>query len=117
MVDTIHIEGLQTPVQIGVPDSERARWQNVEVDITVVPQNGFAGLEDDLEKTIDYERLSLDLRDVASARPRKLIETLAVEMAEHVLQHYPVREVSLTIRKFVLPGTRWVSVSVTRSVA
>ena len=68
----------------------------------MVPLSGFDDLEDDIERTVDYEGLSLDLRDVASARPRKLIETLVVEMAEHVLEKYPVREVSLTIRKFIL---------------
>ena len=71
MKDTIHINGLQLPVRLGVPDDERARWQTVEVDVSLVTKEGFRDLDDDLERTVDYERLSLDLRDLAADRPRQ----------------------------------------------
>lgn len=115
MPDTIHIKGLQLPVRLGVPDAERARWQTVEADVSLVTEGGFRDLDDDLERTVDYERLSLDLRDLAAARPRKLLETLADELAECVLGNGLVTEVSLTLRKFILPGTDSVAVSVNRS--
>ena len=115
MRDTIHISGLQLPVRLGVPDEERERWQTVEVDVSLVTTGGFGELEDDLERTVDYEGLSLDLRDLAAARPRKLLETLADELATLALEHELVEEVTLTLRKFVLPGTKCVAVSVKRS--
>lgn len=115
MEDSIQIQGLQASTRIGVPDEERARWQTVEIDLKVTPCVGFAELEDDLARTVDYHELSLKIRDLAAERPRKLIETLADELAASVLADYPLREVALTVRKFVLPGTQWVAVSVTRS--
>ena len=107
MADTIHIQGLQAPVQIGVPEEERAHW--------LTPKSGFVDLNDDIERTIDYARVSFELRELAAERPRHLIETLAEELAAHVIDHFRVHEVALTIRKFILPGTKWVAVSITRT--
>lgn len=114
MPDTIHIQGLQTPVLVGVPDEERARWQTIELDVMLTPKRDFRDLGDSIEETIDYERVSLELKDVAAAKPRKLIETLAEELTAHLLKTFPISSVDLTIRKFILPGTKWVGVSVTR---
>lgn len=112
--DTIHIKGLQASVRIGVTEAERSRWQTLEVDAEVVPSGGFTGQDDQLEKTVNYAQLSLDLRDVAAARPRQLLETLIEELADHVLANYPVVEVRLALRKFIVPGTQWVGVSIVR---
>ena len=115
MADTIHIQGLQAPVQIGVPEEERAHWQTVEIDISLTPKHGFSDLDDDIERTIDYACVSLELRELAAERPRQLIETLAEELAAHVIARFSVREVDLTIRKFILPGAQWVAVSISRT--
>ena len=116
MPDTIHIQGLQTSVRVGVPDDERARWQTVELDVTLTPTRDFRDLGDALEETIDYERVSLELKDVAATKRRKLIETLAEDLTAHLLETFPLSSVDLTIRKFILPGTQWVGVSVTRAL-
>lgn len=116
MPDTIHIQGLQTAVQIGVPDEERARWQTVALDVTLTPKRDFRNLGDAIEETIDYECVSLDLKDVAAAKPRKLIETLAEDLTQHLLNTFPISQVDLTLRKFILPGTDWVAVSVSRTL-
>ena len=114
MPDSIHIQGLRAPVRLGVPDEERARWQTVEIDITLTPRVGFHQLKDDIQGTIDYERVSLALREMAALEPRRLLETLAEDLARHVMAHFPVRTVTLTIRKFILPGTQWVGVTLSR---
>jgi len=43
-----------------------------------------------------------------------LIETLAHEMAEHLLWRFGLARVELELRKFVLPETRYVAVRVVR---
>lgn len=114
MGDTIHIQGLQTVVRLGVPAEERAQWQTVEVDVTLTPKTGFAGIDDVIERTVDYGRVAVEIRDLAAEKPRKLIETLAEDIAAHLLKHFPLEEISVTVRKFVLPGAQWVAVSITR---
>ena len=47
-------------------------------------------------------------------RPRKLIETLADDIAETILHEFGLRWIEVTIRKFILPNAEWVSVSTRR---
>ncbi len=114
MPDQIHIEGLQTAVRIGVPDAERAEWQTLEIDAVLTPRADFTNLEDSLERTVDYAQVCLDIRQLAASEPRRLLETLGDELAHALLDRYPLSEVSLTLRKFIVPGTRAVGVSLTR---
>jgi dihydroneopterin aldolase len=60
--------------------------------------------------------LSARLRNLGEGRAWKLIETLAVEMAEMILREYRPQWVSVEIKKFILPQTRYVAVKVARSL-
>jgi dihydroneopterin aldolase len=44
----------------------------------------------------------------------KLIETLAEETAAHLLAQFNLRKVEVEVRKFVLPGVNYVSVTAVR---
>lgn len=114
MPDIIHIQGLQTVVRLGVPAEERLQWQTVEVDVTLTPKTGFADLGDAIERTVDYGRVAVEIREVAAIKPRALIETLAEDVAAHLLERFALEEIRLTIRKFVIPGAQWVAVSMAR---
>jgi hypothetical protein len=54
--------------------------------------------------------------NIAADHPRKLIETLADELADRLIAEFSLRWIEVTIRKFILPQTDWVSVSVRREV-
>jgi len=114
--DCIHIQGLELSVRIGVPDEERAGWQTLQADLTLRLHGSFEDMQDDLTKTVDYSAVALDLRSLAAVRPRQLIETLAAEIASFLLSEYPIASVTLQLRKRILPGCDFVSVSLTRSV-
>ena len=114
MEDAIHIEQLELTAHIGVPEDERAQPQRLTVNLTLIPRCGFTGLDDDLANTIDYFAVSRAVQTLAAAHPRRLIETLAQEIATMVLTEYPVTEVSLELRKFILPDTAYVAVRVSR---
>ena len=45
---------------------------------------------------------------------RKLIETLADQLAAALLAEFSLRWIEITIRKFILPNAEWVSVSIRR---
>ena len=100
---------------MGVPDEERAEAQELVVDASFTPHFSSGSLDDDIGRTIDYHAVALRLEEVAAARPRKLIETLAEDLAETVLNEFAVSEVTLEIQKFILPNTRCVGVRITRS--
>ena len=112
--DEIRIEELELMARVGVPDEERAQPQRLTVSLTLQPRKRFGDLGDDLKRTIDYAAVCAELRRFVSGRRDKLIETLAHEIAEHLLRTFELARVELELRKFVLPETRYVAVKITR---
>lgn len=114
MQDTIEIRRLSVSCHIGVPDEERAAPQTLLVTIRMTPAVDFSGLSDDISKTIDYYKVSLEIEALAADRPRKLIETLATDIAAHLLKNHPLRRVAISIEKHILPNTECVAVHIER---
>ena len=114
MADEILILGLELPVKIGVPEAERAAWQVLRADVVLRPQLSFEAMGDDLKQTVDYEAVANALKTLAAARPRRLIETLAAEMADMVLTSFGAGSVRIELRKRILPGTDAVAVRLER---
>ena len=112
--DTIEIRRLQVRTHIGVPDEERAAAQMLFVTVRMVPGQGFEGLADDIARTIDYSAVALEIQALAATKPRKLVETLAVETADFLLDKHPLKSVAITIEKHILPDTECVAVHVVR---
>lgn len=114
-MDRIKVKQLRVTAWIGVPDEERRRAQALEVDLDLVPREGWGNdLGDDVAKTVDYHAVSERVRDLACGRPRRLIETLAQDIAAELLRAFPVREVEVTVRKFVLADAGSVEVVLRR---
>jgi 7,8-dihydroneopterin aldolase/epimerase/oxygenase len=115
--DEILLSGVQVTAWIGVSEQERELPQTVELDAVLVPEGGCEAKSDELAGTIDYEAVWRRLREVAAERPRKLIETLANEMAGDLLRQFPLCEVGIEIRKSILPGTQSAGVKIWRTRA
>ncbi|PQJ27075.1 dihydroneopterin aldolase [Rubritalea profundi] len=115
MKDTILVKGLEVALHIGVPDEEREQPQILKLHLELVPENGFSGLNDDIEKTVNYYEVSLRVKELAAERPRKLIETLAEEISDMILREFAVVELVLEIEKFILPDTDFVGLRMSRS--
>lgn len=112
--DEIQIIGIDLPVHIGVPDAERATPQTVQADVIMQVPCPFEDLRDDLASTIDYQAVAIRLRNLAAEKPRRLIETLAAEMATCVLREFGAAAVTVEIRKRILPGVDHVAVRLHR---
>lgn len=112
--DHIEIRRLQVSTRIGVPDEERAAPQTLSVTVRMVPGQNFDGLADDIARTIDYHAVALEIQALAAHKPRNLIETLAVELADFLLEKHPLKRVAVTIEKRILPDTECVAVHLER---
>ena len=112
--DTIEIRRLKVETHIGVPDEERAEPQSLWITVEMIPSQGFIGLADDISRTIDYHAVALQIRDLAAARPRRLIETLALEIADRLLLDHPLSGVRVCVEKRILPDTDCVAVRIER---
>jgi len=114
--DIIEIRRLRVSTHIGVPDDERSEPQTLLVTVKMTPGQNFDGLADEISRTIDYFAVSLEIEALAAARPRRLIETLATDIASHLLGHHPLAKVAITIEKHILPNTECVAVHIERGI-
>ncbi len=113
--DLIEIRKLRVTTFVGVPDEELASPQTLEISIVMTPQFAFEELGDDIARTVDYHAVALEIQAIADARPRRLIETLAVDIARILLGNHPLRRIEVLVEKFILPDTECVAVRVVRN--
>ena len=114
--DQILVANLELRARIGVTDAEQSQPQRLTVSLVLTPARGFDNLNDRIEGTINYSSVCKAVRELAAAGPpRRLIETLAGDIAALVLarfEHCAVVEVEL--RKYILPDTDYVAVRLSR---
>ena len=84
----------------GVRDLERERAQPFRVDVDIDADLSAASESDHLADTIDYTLVRAAAKDVIEGRPRKLLESLAGEIARRVASMPGVEAVSVRVSKF-----------------
>lgn len=112
--DAILIEELELSAHIGVPEEERAAPQRLTVTLVLEPAHGLAGLGDEIANTVNYFDAARLVQAEARRRPRRLIETLAEEIAALLLEGFALRAVEVTLRKYILPDACAVAVRLRR---
>jgi dihydroneopterin aldolase len=110
----IHIEQLKVFARVGVPQAERAKRQRLVLNITLWPIRDLGDIQDAIVRTVDYSAVCQEAKQFLSREAPKLIETLANDLASHLLRKFRIRKISVEIRKFVLKDAAYVSVTVTR---
>ena len=114
MSDLILIDSLELSAQIGITAEERARPQRLTVTLQLQPLRNFNTLEDRIENTVDYFTVCAVVKELASHHPRNLLETLAKEIAEELLELFPLQAIEIELRKYILPDTAFVAVKIHR---
>lgn len=113
-MDTIVIQELEVRYHVGVPDAERERAQRLVLTVELDSDFTRAAAGDDIDATINYFDVSRRLLRFGDGRSWKLIERLAVDIADFVLMEFKPVAVRVEVRKFILPETRHVAVRVER---
>lgn len=109
----IHIKGLSIPALVGLHAPERESLQTVYIDIdcTLAEPEVFG---EDLANSIDYAPIVEQIRSACVYRERRLVETLAREIADICFKHPHAAEVRVTVLKpKKLPGCEAVGVTTT----
>ena len=83
----------------GVREEERAEPQEFKVDIRVEADLSDAARTDHLDDTVDYRQLRVAAKEVIEGPPKKLLESLAGEIAERILGLPRVQTVLVRIAK------------------
>jgi dihydroneopterin aldolase len=103
VTDRIVLSGMKFTGRHGFTDEERANPQPFEVDVELLTNLQPAGVEDDLEKTVDYERVFEICRELVESTNFKLLEAIAEGIAHEILMAMPVAEVGVRVRKMRVP--------------
>ena len=110
MAPTLSIVDLELLCHLGVPAEERAQPQKLLCTaVFPVPNLKKAAQTDDLAHTVNYYDLSQLLQQTARRKERKLIETLATDLAQAAFAAFPLAWMDLELKKLILPETRHIS--------
>lgn len=119
MADRITLTGLTVRGHHGVFDFEKRDGQDFVVDVVVWLDLSSAVATDDLADTVHYGELAALAADVVAGPPKDLIEAVAGEIADRIMDRYPVHAAEVTIHKPSAPiplDFRDVAVTIRRSV-
>jgi 7,8-dihydroneopterin aldolase/epimerase/oxygenase len=113
-VDQILVSKLAISTFIGATDEEQKRPQRLTVSLVLEPTRGLGSLNDELRNTVDYDAACRAVKALATAGKRRLIETLAEDIATLLLREYPLSAVEVELRKYILPDTEFVAARIRR---
>ena len=84
----------------GVLDSERTSGGMFEIDAEMTCDVTAAEAEDNLKKTLDYEKAYKFIKEVVSGSKFYLIEALAFNIADKIIKNFSVvQKVTIKVRK------------------
>ena len=99
MNDKIIISGIEIYGHHGCTIEEQTRGQIIKVDLEIFLDLAVAGKTDNLAVTVDYSKILFDVEKIVAGKSRKLIETVAEEIAEKVLSYEKVEAVKVILHK------------------
>jgi 7,8-dihydroneopterin aldolase/epimerase/oxygenase len=114
-MDRITIKDLEVNSAIGVTEAERAQPQRLLVTVEMERDLAEAGRSDSESATTRYDVVADLVREVAAERPRKLVEAVADSITTAILSRRLAEAVSVEIKKFSVPQSRYVSVKIHRT--
>ncbi|MEX1169732.1 MAG: dihydroneopterin aldolase [Chloroflexota bacterium] len=83
----------------GYYDHELTTPQPFEVDVELLLNLQPAGVDDDLDKTIDYGKVYDAVRQIVESTSFRLLEALAEAISHELLADFEVNEVGVRVRK------------------
>lgn len=99
-MDYIVISDLLVFANHGVFQEEKNLGQKFYLDLKLVLDTQSAGLHNKLDRSVHYGLLAKDISSFFSSKSNDLIETCAEEVAQRILNQYPiVEEVTVRIKK------------------
>ena len=107
----ISVVDLEVFYHVGVPDAERAQPQRLLLTVEMESDFSVAAKSDGITDTIDYYAVSQRLLKFGNGQSWKLIEKLAADIADTILSEFKPNNVTVEIKKFIIPQARHVSVT------
>jgi dihydroneopterin aldolase len=97
--DRIVLRNMRFNGRHGYYEHELETPQPFEVDVELVLNLQPAGVDDDLDKTVDYGRVYSIARQVVESTSFRLLEAIAEAIGHEILTEFEVTEVGVRVRK------------------
>jgi 7,8-dihydroneopterin aldolase/epimerase/oxygenase len=101
--DRLRISGIEFHGHCGCTEAEREIGQRLSVDLELVLPLAPATETDDLNRTVDYVKLTQRIVQVGRQLRPVLVETLAERLAQTVFEDSSVEQVTVRLRKVSPP--------------
>ena len=99
MSDRILLANMRFQGRHGVYEWEQTTAQPFEVDVELLLNLQPAGIDDDLELSVDYGRVYDAVRQIVESTSFRLLEALAEAISHELLADFDVTEVVVRVRK------------------
>ena len=106
-MERIVLEDISVRTFIGVGEKERSRRQRLLVSVELEPEPAPAGRGDSLENTVDYSSVHGDVKRILLGERFHLIETAAEKIALHLKHSYPLKSLTVVVKKRPYRDTRY----------
>jgi dihydroneopterin aldolase len=102
-LDKISIRGIDVLGHHGVDAAEREVGQRLNIDLDLYLDLSEASSRDDIHKTINYEAVCKLVEKVAGDEEFLLLESLASEIGDKILERFGPAGVAVRVTKLSLP--------------
>lgn len=114
-MDTVFIQQLAVKTTIGVYDWEKKIKQQLLLDIEMSSDINNAAASDHIDDTIDYAVVASTITQFIESRQFELIETVAQQCADIILNDFAASQVTITLQKpGAVENAQSVGVKITR---
>ncbi len=98
-MDKILLEDIRFLIGVGVTEEERSRPQPCRLDVTLKTDLSGAGTTGTLTRGVDYAAVFRLLEELCTGGNFRLLEEIAHQASQLLLDRFPVRAVTFRIRK------------------
>jgi len=98
-LDVIRLNNMVFYGYHGIEDAEKHYGQRFEVDAELFLDLHNAGQSDQLNDTVDYTNIYQVIEEIVLEGDFNLIETIAEEIAQTIIDHFPISEIIIRVRK------------------
>ena len=116
IMDIVFIRDLKIETVIGIYDWERKIKQQISLDVDMATDIKRAASSDNIEDTLNYKEVAKRLINFVETSEFELVEALAEQICNIILNEFDVPWVRLTLNKpGAVSGSRSVGVRIERS--
>ena len=108
----IVLEEITVRLNVGVTETEKKHRQKISISIELYPTIEPNRINDNIASTVNYSSVRQDVKTLLRNSTHNLIETVALQIAEHIKEQYQVKIVRVNVKKYPYRDIKAVSYTI-----